>query len=83
VFGVALNLEESVIGSIILGDYTHIKVGDTVRLTGKILSVPVGEAVVGRTVNALGEPIDGKGPIKSDKFYPVEKIAPGSLPAKA
>jgi F-type H+-transporting ATPase subunit alpha len=79
IFGVALNLEESVIGSIILGDYTHIKVGDTVRLTGKILSVPVGEAVIGRTVNALGFPIDGKGPIKSDKSYPVEKIAPGVI----
>jgi F-type H+-transporting ATPase subunit alpha len=79
IFGVALNLEESVIGSIILGDYTHIKAGDTVRLTGKILSVPVGEAVIGRTVNALGVPIDGKGPIKTDKFYPVEKIAPGVI----
>lgn len=79
VMGVALNLEESVIGSVILGDYTHIKVGDTVRLTGKILSVPVGEAVIGRTVNALGQPIDGKGPIVSNKFYPVEKIAPGVI----
>ena len=79
IFGVALNLEEAVIGSVILGDYTHIKVGNTVRLTGKILSVPVGEAVIGRTVNALGFPIDGKGPIKSDKFYPVEKIAPGVI----
>jgi F-type H+-transporting ATPase subunit alpha len=79
IFGVALNLEESVIGSVILGDYTHIKVGDTVRLTGKILSVPAGETVIGRTVNALGVPIDGKGPIKTDKFYPVEKIAPGVI----
>ncbi len=79
VFGVALNLEESVIGSVILGDYTHIKVGDTVRLTGKILSVPVGENLIGRTLNALGEPLDGKGLVKSDKFYPVEKIAPGVI----
>lgn len=79
VTGVALNLEESVIGSIILGEYQKIKVGDTVRTTGKILSVPVGEAVIGRTVNALGEPIDGKGPIKSNKNYPVEKIAPGVI----
>ena len=84
VFGVALNLEESVIGSVILGDYTHIKVGDTVRLTGKILSVPVGEAVIGRTVNALGFPIDGKGAINPPAggrqiFYPVEKIAPGVI----
>src|SRR6185369_3625723 len=61
IFGVALNLEESVIGAVILGDYHTIKVGDTVRLTGKILSVPVGEALIGRTVNALGEAIDGKG----------------------
>jgi F-type H+-transporting ATPase subunit alpha len=79
VFGVALNLEESVIGAIILGEYQKIKAGDTVRLTGKILSVSVGEAVIGRTVNALGVPIDGKGPVKSDKFYPVEKIAPGVI----
>jgi F-type H+-transporting ATPase subunit alpha len=79
IMGVALNLEESVIGSVILGDYTHIKVGDTVRLTGKILSVPAGETVIGRTVNALGVPIDGKGQIKTDKFYPVEKIAPGVI----
>ena len=78
-FGVALNLEENLIGSIVLGDYTKIKVGDTVRLTGKILSVPVGEALIGRTVSALGEPKDGKGPIKSDKSYPVEKIAPGVI----
>ncbi len=79
IFGVALNLEESVIGSVILGDYHTIKVGDTVRLTGKILSVPVGENLIGRTVSALGQPIDGKGPIKSDKIYPVEKIAPGVI----
>src|SRR5215813_4565707 len=59
IFGVALNLEESIIGAVILGDYHTIKVGDTVRQTGKILSVPVGEALIGRTVNALGEPIDG------------------------
>ncbi len=77
--GVALNLEENVIGSVILGDYTTIKVGDTVKLTGKILSVPVGEALIGRTVNALGVPKDGKGDVKTDKFYPVEKIAPGVI----
>jgi len=77
--GVALNLEENLIGSIVLGDYTKIKVGDTVKLTGKILSVPVGEALIGRTVSALGEPKDGKGPIQSDKAYPVEKIAPGVI----
>jgi F-type H+-transporting ATPase subunit alpha len=77
--GVALNLEESLVGSVILGDYTKISIGDTVRTTGKILSVPVGDAVIGRTVNALGQPIDGKGAIASNTFYPVEKIAPGVI----
>ena len=77
--GVALNLEESQVGTIVLGDYLGIKVGDTVKPTGKILSVPVGENLIGRTVSALGEPKDGKGDIKSDKFYPVEKIAPGVI----
>ena len=79
VTGVALNLEENLIGSVILGDWQKISVGDTVRSTGKILSVPVGEAVIGRTVSALGIPIDGKGPIESNTFYPVEKIAPGVI----
>lgn len=84
IFGVALNLEENIIGSIILGDYQKISVGDTVKLTGKILSVPVGETLIGRTVNALGEPKDGKGEIglpsgSGQIFYPVEKIAPGVI----
>ncbi len=78
-FGVALNLEEDSIGAILLGDYEHIKQGDVVKPTGKILSVPVGEQLVGRVVNPLGEPLDNKGPIKSEKFYPVEKIAPGVI----
>jgi F-type H+-transporting ATPase subunit alpha len=72
-------LEENLIGSIILGDYQKISVGDTVRATGKILSVPVGENLIGRTVSALGEPKDGKGDIKAANFYPVEKIAPGVI----
>ncbi|MFA6382486.1 MAG: F0F1 ATP synthase subunit alpha [Candidatus Buchananbacteria bacterium] len=76
VFGVALNLDEDFIGAIILGDYGRIREGDLVKSTGRILEVPVGQGVVGRVVNALGQPIDGKGPIKSDKFYPIEKIAP-------
>ena len=76
IFGVALNLEENLVGAIVLGDYKNIKQGDTVKSTGRILSVPVGEQLVGRVVNAIGEPIDGKGDIKSEKFYPVEKIAP-------
>jgi F-type H+/Na+-transporting ATPase subunit alpha len=79
IFGVALNLEENVIGTIVLGDYYAIKEGDIVRRTGKILSVPVGEALIGRTVGALGQPKDGKGEIKAAKFYPVEKIAPGVI----
>lgn len=84
IFGVALNLEENIIGSIILGEYQKIKVGDTVKLTGRILSVPVGEQLIGRTVSALGEPKDGKGEINppaggEQKFYPVEKIAPGVI----
>jgi len=78
-FGVALNLEENMVGSIILGEYTKVKVGDVVRPTGQILSVPVGEALIGRTVDALGRPKDGKGEIKAAKSYPVEKIAPGVI----
>lgn len=77
--GVALNLEEGMVGAIVLGDYIGIKAGDTVKPTGKILSVPVGESLIGRTVNALGEPKDGKGEIKSKTYYPVEKIAPGVI----
>lgn len=77
--GVALNLEEDAIGAILLGSYEHIKQGDNVKPTGKILSVPVGDALVGRVVNPLGQPIDNKGPIKSTKTYPIEKIAPGVI----
>jgi F-type H+/Na+-transporting ATPase subunit alpha len=79
VFGVALNLEEHSVGAIILGDFQKIKQGDTVRSTGRILSVPVGDALIGRVVSALGEPKDGKGAIKENAFYPVEKIAPGVI----
>ncbi|OGI25661.1 MAG: F0F1 ATP synthase subunit alpha [Candidatus Moranbacteria bacterium RBG_13_45_13] len=77
--GVALNLEEDQVGAMILGEYKKIKEGDTVKSTGKILSVPAGEAMIGRVVNPLGEPIDGKGDIKTEKFYPIEKIAPGVI----
>ncbi|HEX5429742.1 MAG TPA: F0F1 ATP synthase subunit alpha [Patescibacteria group bacterium] len=77
--GVALNLEEDAVGVILFGPYDHVKQGDTVRPTGKILSVPVGDALVGRVVNPLGEPLDNKGPIKADKIYPIEKIAPGVI----
>jgi F-type H+-transporting ATPase subunit alpha len=75
-FGVALNLEEDSVGAMILGDYLEIKEGDMVKTTKRILEVPVGEAIIGRVVNPLGQPIDGKGEIKTEKFYPVEKIAP-------
>src|ERR1700723_3051078 len=77
VTGIALNLEEDQVGTVLLGEYQEIKEGDEVRRTGKIMSVPVGEALVGRVVNALGVPIDGKGPISTSETRPVEAIAPG------
>jgi F-type H+-transporting ATPase subunit alpha len=77
--GLALNLEETEVGAIILGDFSKIKEGQEVRTTGRLLSVPVGKGLLGRVVNSLGEPIDGKGPIKESAFYPVEKIAPGII----
>ncbi len=77
VAGIAMNLEEDQVGAVLRGDFAEIKEGDEVRRTGRIMSVPVGEALVGRVVNALGQPIDGKGPILSDQFNPVERQAPG------
>src|SRR5690348_12020091 len=77
VAGIAMNLEEDQVGAVLLGDYTEIKEGDEVRRTGRIMSVPVGEALIGRVVNALGEPIDGKGPIQTTKFNTIERLAPG------
>src|SRR5499425_229445 len=77
VSGIAMNLEEDQVGSVLLGDYTEIKEGDEVRRTGRIMSMPVGEAMIGRVVNALGEPIDGKGPIATTEFNPIERLAPG------
>src|SRR5215471_10812347 len=79
VTGLALNLEETEVGAIILGDYTQLEEGDEVRATGKLLQVPVGKDLLGRVVNMLGEPVDGKGPVESDVAYPVEKIAPGII----
>ena len=79
VFGLALNLEETQVGCVILGDFGSIKEGDQVRTTGRLLEVPVGKEMLGRVVNTLGQPIDGKGAIKTDKTYPVEKIAPGII----
>ncbi len=81
--GVALNLEEDRVGAMVLGDYLSIKEGDEVKATGKILSIPVGEGMVGRVIDPLGAPVDGKGDIKSDAFYPVEKIAPGVITRKS
>ena len=83
IVGLALNLEETQVGAIILGDYTQVKEGDEVRTTGRLLQVPVGKALLGRTVDTLGRPIDGKGPIQSTVFYPVEKIAPGIIKRKS
>ncbi|HMK14063.1 MAG TPA: F0F1 ATP synthase subunit alpha [Burkholderiales bacterium] len=76
-FGLALNLERDSVGSVVLGNYEHITEGDIVKCTGRILEVPVGEALIGRVVNSLGEPIDGKGPIQAKETSPIEKIAPG------
>ena len=83
VIGIALNLEETEVGAILLGDYQDIAEGSEVKTTGRLLSVPVGKGLLGRVVNALGQPIDGKGPVKSDTLYPVEKIAPGVIKRKA
>src|SRR5579871_4049982 len=77
VSGIAMNLEEDQVGAVLLGDFAEIKEGDEVRRTGRIMSVPVGEALVGRVVNALGQPIDGKGPILTSQFNAVERLAPG------
>ncbi len=79
VFGIALNLEQYSIGAVILGDYTKVKEGDEVRSTGDILKIPVGEDLVGRVVDPLGNPLDGKGAIKKKKLYPIEKVAPGVI----
>src|SRR6266566_784009 len=83
VTGLALNLEETEVGAIILGDYTGVKEGQEVRTTGRLLQVPVGKGLLGRVVNALGQPVDGKGPVKSETAYPVEKIAPGIIKRKS
>jgi len=77
VFGIALNLEEDQVGTVLLGDYTEIREGDTVKRTNKIMSVPVGEAIVGRVVDPLGQPLDGKGPIQTENRNPLERLAPG------
>jgi F-type H+/Na+-transporting ATPase subunit alpha len=79
VFGIALNLEEDQVGTVLLGDYTQIREGDTVKRTNRIMSVPVGEGMVGRVVDPLGQPLDGKGPVQSEHRNPLERIAPGVI----
>lgn len=76
-YGMVLNLEEDNVGAVLLGEYSHIKEGDVVKATGRIMEVPTGRAMLGRVVNALGQPIDGKGPINTETFRPVERVAPG------
>ena len=77
VFGIALNLEEESVGAVLLGEYKEIKEGDVVKRTGRIISVPVGDEMLGRVVNAVGQPLDGKGPIQTKQFLPIERLAPG------
>jgi F-type H+-transporting ATPase subunit alpha len=79
VAGLAMNLDEDQVGAVLLGDYTELKEGDQVKRTGRIMSVPVGEAMIGRVVNALGQPIDDKGPINATEYLPVERLAPGVI----
>ena len=79
VSGIAMNLEEDQVGAVLLGEYAELKEGDEVRRTKRIVSVPVGQALVGRVVDSLGKPIDGKGPIETDTYFPVERIAPGVI----
>ena len=82
-YGLALNLERDSVGSVILGEYEHISEGDTVKCTGRILEVPVGPELIGRVVNALGQPIDGKGPINAKMTDVIEKVAPGVIARKS
>jgi F-type H+-transporting ATPase subunit alpha len=82
-FGLALNLERDSVGAVVLGDYKHISEGNTVKTTGRILEVPIGEALLGRVVDSLGQPIDGKGPIDSTETAPIEKVAPGVIARKS
>jgi F-type H+/Na+-transporting ATPase subunit alpha len=77
IYGMALNLEEETVGVVLLGEFTHIKEGDEVRRTGRVMAVPVGRALIGRVVNPLGQPLDGKGPIETTETLPLERLAPG------
>jgi F-type H+/Na+-transporting ATPase subunit alpha len=83
VFGMVLNLEEDNVGAVLMGDDKNISEGDIVKATGKVVEVPVGDAMIGRVVNAIGHPIDGKGPILSTKFRPTERVAHGVISRKS
>lgn len=83
VFGMVQNLEEDNVGAVLLGDSRSISEGDTVKTTGRVVEVPVGDAMLGRVVNALGQPIDGKGPVETTKFRPIERVAPGVIKRKS
>lgn len=83
VYGMVMNLEEDNVGAVLLGDNRNINEGDTVKTTGRVVEVPVGDAMLGRVVNALGQPIDGKGPIQTDKFRPIERVASGVISRKS
>jgi len=82
VYGIVFNLEEDNVGIVVMGDFEHIKEGDVVKRTGRIASVPVGDALIGRVVNPLGIPIDGKGPLNTTEYDVIEKIAPGIIKRK-
>src|SRR6202008_4118840 len=82
-FGLALNLEQDSVGAVVLGEYKHLKEGDEVKTTGRILEVPVGRELLGRVVDALGSPIDGKGPVKAGRTAPIERVAPGVIYRKS
>jgi F-type H+-transporting ATPase subunit alpha len=82
-FGLALNLERDFVGAVVMGDYKHLTEGDPVKCTGRVLEVPVGEALLGRVVDALGSPVDGKGPIEATETSPLEKVAPGVITRKS
>src|SRR5574338_1106907 len=82
-YALALNLERDSVGAVVLGEYEHLREGDTAKTTGRILEVPVGRELLGRVVDALGNPIDGKGPINTHATSPVEKVAPGVIPRKS
>ena len=83
VYGMVLNLEEDNVGVVLLGDNKSISEGDTVKTTGRVVEVPVGDAMLGRVVNALGQPIDGKGPIQTDKYRKIERVASGVIARKS